>query len=392
MSDCSLFPNCGGCAYRDLSCAEQLKKKTEQVKGLLAPVIGGEESFDCLFEGAFASPDEDAYRNKMEYSFGDAEKDGPLTLGLHRKGSRYDVLTADDCRIVHGDFNRIVARTLEVCGAAGHTYYRKRDHVGYLRHLLIRRTVTGEILVDLVTSSQSDGFDEAAWLSAYADSLRELPLDGAITGILHTKNDSVADTVKNEGTEVLFGRDYITEKVLGLSFKITPFSFFQTNTRAAELLYEAGRRYLGEVRNATIFDLYSGTGTIAQILAPVAKEVIGVEIVEEAVDAARENAAANGLSNCRFIAGDVLEVIDGIREAPDVIVLDPPRDGIHPKAMPKIIAFGAPRILYISCKPSSLARDLVPLQEAGYRVERLGCFDLFPFTKHVEKAVLMSRA
>ena len=392
MSDCSLFPNCGGCTYRDLSYTEQLKKKKAEVKGLLAPVIGGDESFDDLFEDIFASPCETGYRNKMEYSFGDAEKGGPLTLGLHRKGSRYDVLTADDCRIVHEDFNRIVQETLRLCRAAGLSYYRKRDHVGYLRHLLIRRSLAGEILVDLVTSSQWSGSQrEETWLSDFAATISALPLEGEVTGILHTTNDSPADTIKDEHTDILCGRDYITEEVLGLTFRITTFSFFQTNTRGAELLYTKGREYLGDVSGTTIFDLYSGTGTIAQVLAPVAKEVIGVEIVEEAVEAARGNAEGNGLANCRFIAGDVWKVVDTLPEKPEVIVLDPPREGIHPKAMPKILAFGAGRILYISCKPASLARDLPLLLEAGYQVEKLCCVDLFPATKHIETVVLMSR-
>ena len=138
-----------------------------------------------------------------------------------------------------------------------------------------------------------------------------------------------------------------------------------------------------------VFDLYSGTGTIAQLLAPVAKEVIGVEIVEEAVEAAKENAALNGLTNCDFIAGDVLKVIDEIEEKPDYIVLDPPRDGIHPKALQKIIDYGVPEIVYISCKPTSLARDLVALQESGYRVKRVSCVDMFCSTVHVETVVLM---
>ena len=417
MTSCELFGLCGGCRYRDLAYAEQLEQKKNEVKSLLAPVLGGEQAFDTLFEGIHGSPAEDGYRNKMEYSFGDAEKDGPLTLGLHRKGSRYDVLTVDCCRIVHDDFNRIVAETLRLCREAGLRYYHKRSHEGYLRHLLVRRATTGEILVDLVTSSQwaggattdagaatgaggaggaeaesaGHGADEATWLAQLSTRLRELDLEGGIVGILHTVNDAKGDAIKNDSTDILFGRDYITEEILGLRFKITPFSFFQTNTKGAELLYSIGREYIGALDGATVFDLYSGTGTIAQVLAPVAKKVIGVEIVEEAVEAAKENAAANGLSNCDFLAGDVLKVIDGIEEKPDMIVLDPPREGINPKALPKIIAYGVERILYISCKPSSLARDLPSFLEAGYRAERLCCVDLFPAAAHIETVVFLRR-
>ena len=197
--------------------------------------------------------------------------------------------------------------------------------------------------------------------------------------------------VKDEGTTVLYGQDYFYEELLGLKFKITPFSFFQTNSLGAEVLYETVRQYIGDTKDKVIFDLYSGTGTIAQILAPVAKEVVGVEIVEEAVRAAKENAELNGLRNCTFIAGDVLKVIDGLEETPELIVLDPPRDGVNPKALEKIIGFGVEKMVYIACKPTSLVRDLEMLQGRGYRVERIACIDLFPGTYHVETVCLLSK-
>ena len=208
---------------------------------------------------------------------------------------------------------------------------------------------------------------------------------------MHITNDSLADVVKSDKTEILYGQDYFYEELLGLKFKISTFSFFQTNSLGAEVLYSTAREFIGETKDKLIFDLYSGTGTIAQILAPVAKKVIGVEIIEEAVEAAKENAALNNLDNCEFIAGDVLKVIDDIEEKPDLIVLDPPRDGIHPKALPKIISYSVDRIVYISCKPSSLARDLVVLQESGYKVERVCCCDLFPQTNHVETICLLEK-
>ena len=257
--------------------------------------------------------------------------------------------------------------------------------------MLVRKAVkTGEILIDLVTTTESEfekEFDGQRWVKK----LLSLELNGTIVGILHTKNDSVADVVKDEGTEILYGQDYFYEELLGLKFKITPFSFFQTNSLGAEVLYETAREYIGETKDKVIFDLYSGTGTIAQILAPVAKKVVGVEIVEEAVEAARENAELNGLNNCTFWAGDVLKVIDELGEVPDLIMLDPPRDGVHPKALEKITNFGVDRVVYIACKPTSLARDLEMLQGRGYRVERIGCVDLFPGTVHVESVVLMSK-
>ena len=210
-------------------------------------------------------------------------------------------------------------------------------------------------------------------------------------GILHTVNDSLADVVQNDYTDILYGQDCFYEELLGLKFKISPFSFFQTNSLGAEVLYETARSYIGDTKDKVIFDLYSGTGTIAQILAPVAEHVTGVEIVEEAVEAAKVNAKRNGLENCSFLAGDVLKAIDELEEKPDLIVLDPPRDGIHPKALEKMIRFGVERMVYISCKPTSLVRDLEVLQEKGYRLEKACAVDLFPGTVHVETVCLLSR-
>ena len=390
---CSNFPACGGCMYQTMLYEDQLAMKARQVKDLLdaaitdAGQVDEEGKADYCFEGIKGSPMEFSYRNKMEFSFGDAYKDGPLTLGLHKKGSTYDILTTADCKIVHEDMTKILSCVLAYFQKIGAPYYHKMSHEGYLRHLLLRRAeTTGEILVNLVTTSQKE-YD----LTPLTDQIRSLSLKGTIVGILHLINDSVADVVQSDETRILYGQDYFYETILGLRFKITPFSFFQTNSLGAEVLYSTARDYIGDTKDQTVFDLYSGTGTIAQILASVAKEVIGVEIVEEAVVAARENATRNGLSNCRFIAGDVLKVLDDIPEKPDFIVLDPPRDGIHPKALPKIISYGVNHMVYISCKPTSLARDLDVLIKSGYRVEKVMCVDMFCSTVHVETVVLMSR-
>ena len=390
---CSLFPACGGCMYQTMSYEEQLKMKESQIRSLLDEAIAAagqtdsEGNADYCFEGIQGSPKEFAYRNKMEFSFGDEYKDGPLSLGLHKKGSTYDVLTASDCKLVHEDLTRILNCVLNYFQERKTPYYRKMSHEGYLRHLLLRRSESsGEILVCLITSSQRE-----EPLETLVQQVLELPLEGTIVGFLHIINDSLADVVQSDETRILYGQDFFYETILGLRFKITPFSFFQTNSKGAEVLYSAARDYIGETKDMTVFDLYSGTGTIAQILAPAAKEVVGVEIVEEAVEAARENAAANGLDNCRFLAGDVLKVLDEITEKPDLIVLDPPRDGVHPKALPRIIAYGVDRMLYISCKPTSLARDLGVLIPSGYRVEKVRLVDMFPQTVHVETVVLLSK-
>ena len=405
---CPHFGICGGCVYQTVDYNEQLKIKSEQVEKLLREVVQGE----LHFEGIIGSPVISGYRNKMEFSFGDEYKDGPLALGLHKRNSMYDIVPVTDCRIVDEDYRKILKCVQDYAKANSLPFQHKMSHKGYLRHLLVRKSVkTGQILVDIVTTTQMKHD-----FTGLVDRLKELEFNGILTGVLHTYNDSLADAVINEGTELLYGQDYIEEELLGLTFKITPFSFFQTNSLGAEVLYSKAREYvlsggfgegsgegsgegIGEESGEgvdenfkpVIYDLYTGTGTIAQMLSPVADKVIGVEIVSEAVDAARKNAAQNGLNNCEFIADDVLTALDNIEVKPDFIVLDPPRDGIHPKALEKIIDYGVDRMVYISCKPTSLARDLVTLQKRGYRVEKCCCVDMFPNTGHVETVCLLSR-
>ena len=379
---CPHFGQCGGCCYQTIPYEEQLKIKAEQVAALLQPVLG--EAFSL--EGILPSPRPAEYRNKMEFSFGDAVKDGPMTLGLHKRGSFYDIVNVDGCRIVDEDYRKILKAVLNYFVDKQVPFYKKMLKTGILRHLVVRKGwKTGELLILLVTVPGYVVDPD------FAETLLSLPLDGTIAGILHGENGSVADVVKCEKIHTLFGKNYFYEELLGLRFRITPFSFFQTNSAGAEVLYRTAREFVGAIKGQRVFDLYSGTGTIAQILAPVAEEVIGVEIVEEAVEAARQNAAENGLSNCKFLAGDVLKVLDTIEEKPDMIVLDPPRDGIHPKAMEKILKYGVERMVYISCKPTSLARDLEICLAGGYQVERAMCVDMFPGTANIETVVLLSK-
>ena len=428
---CPHFGSCGGCMYLNLPFEEELELKKNQVESLLrgamkeASQLSGipEEELEVSrwFEGILPSPQEYEYRNKMEYTFGDEYKDGPLALGMHRRGGFYDIVTVDGCRITDPDFSLILRTTLDyfrknpdscqspsdrpeadsaktdtLSSSSGTLpFFHRLRHTGYLRHLLVRKAAfTGEVLIDLVTTTQRQPD-----LSGFANSLLELQekglLKGSIAGILHTKNDSPADVVVDQGTEVLYGKDLFTEELLGLRFKVTPFSVFQTNSHGAEVRYKTARSYLSAGSEAgrdrgIVYDLYSGTGTIAQLMAPAASRVIGVEIVEEAVEAARINAVENGLTNCEFIAGDVLKVLDTIEQKPDTIILDPPRDGIHPKALPKILSYGVDNILYISCKPTSLARDLPAFIAAGYRPVRGVCVDQFPWTSSVETVCLLS--
>ena len=385
---CELFGTCGGCAYQSLPYEAQLALKEEQIRRLMDAVITEPYEFMPIRR----SPQPLHYRNKMEFSFGNEYKDGPLSLGLHKKGSFYDVLTTDACQIVHEDYNLILREVLACAKETGLAHFHKITHKGYFRHLVVRRGLkTGEILVNLVTSSDTGTLDEEAFLKNLCDRLLALPLEGKFAGIIHSRNNSLADVVVSEKTTVLYGKDHFYEELLGLKFRITPFSFFQTNSLGAEVLYSTAREFIGEVDGKLVFDLYSGTGTIAQMVASVARKVIGVEIIEEAVEAAKENAAGNGLSNCEFIAGDVLKMLDTIEERPDMIILDPPRDGINPKALDKIINYGVDHLVYISCKPTSLQRDLVTLQERGYRVVKVCPVDEFPMTAHTETVCLLSK-
>ena len=402
---CSLFGLCGGCTYLSLPYEEQLKVKEEQVKRLLDSVLNKQEEA-WAFEGIKGSPKAYEYRNKMEFSFGDEYKDGPLALGMHKRGSFYDIVTVADCEIVDADYRLILQSVRDYFAWAKVSFFHRMSHEGYLRHLLVRKASrTGEILVALVTTSQDPwqgetavegSLDVDALITGFKDLLLSLEQDkklaGKFAGILHITNDSIADVVQSDRTELLYGQEYFYEELLGLKFKISTFSFFQTNSYSAEVLYQTARDYVGDLGGSdeTVFDLYSGTGTIAQLMAPAAGKVIGVEIVEEAVEAAKKNAAANGLDNCEFIAGDVLKVLDEVEEKPDMIILDPPRDGIHPKALPKIIAYGVEHIVYISCKPTSLVRDLEVFLENGYRVDKAVAVDQFPWTANVETVVLLS--
>lgn len=379
---CKHFGICGGCRYQNLSYEQQLDLKKRQVEELIE-----KSGLSFAIENIYGSPITEGYRNKMEFTFGDEEKDGPLALGMHKKNSFYDIVTLEDCRIVDPDFNVLLQAILKYFKEKGETYFHKIRHEGFLRHLVMRRSVkTGDILINLVTTTQSR-LDE----SEFVNMILSQKIDGKVVGILHTLNDNLADVVQSDETKTLYGQDYFYEYLYNMRFKISPFSFFQTNTLGAEVLYDQVREYVGETKDKLVYDLYTGTGTIAQMLAPVASKVVGVEIVEEAVEAAKKNAVDNHLDNCEFIAGDVLKVVDNLTQKPDILVLDPPRDGIHPKALRKIINFNVDEMVYVSCKPTSLMRDLLVFKEAGYEVKRCCLVDMFPGTVHVETVVLLSK-
>ena len=376
---CPHFNVCGGCSSQNLSYEKQLEFLSNEVKELFhnANVPTGE------FLGIQGSPQQFEYRNKMEFTFGDEEKGAPLGVGMHMIGKSFGIVTVDNCKLVDEDYRKIIKLTVKYFREQNLPYYRLMKAEGYLRHLVIRKAKnTGELLVNLVTTTQID-FD----LSDYVHLLREQKYEGRLVSIIHTENDSRSDAVVPEKINVLYGKDYIREELLGLEFNISPFSFFQTNTKGAEELYKMVRDFMGDSENKVVFDLYCGTGTIGQIVAPKAKKVIGIELIEEAVEAAKENAKLNDLNNCTFLAGDVAEIIKTVKDKPDIIILDPPRSGVHPKAMDYVIKFNAPEIIYVSCNPKTLVNDLQVLIDGGYKVVQTKVKDMFPNTPHAETVV-----
>ncbi|MDV4149956.1 23S rRNA (uracil(1939)-C(5))-methyltransferase RlmD [Clostridium sp. AL.422] len=376
---CEHFGICGGCTSQNLTYEKQLELLSEEFKTLF------EEANLPLnnYKGIVGSKEQWEYRNKMEFTFGDFEKGGELTLGMHMKGKSFGIITVDKCLIVDEDFRTVIKATVDYFRAQNLPYYRVMKREGYLRHLVIRKAInTGELMVNLVTTTQID-FD----LTEYVDILKNLNYKGELVSILHTENNSFSDAVVPEKVNLLFGKDYITENLLGLKFKISPFSFFQTNTKGAESLYSIVRDYLGESNDKVVFDLYCGTGTIGQIAAANAKKVVGIELIEEAVEAAKENAKLNNLNNCEFLAGDVAEIIKNVKDKPDTIILDPPRSGVHPKALEYVIKFNAKEIIYVSCNPKTLVDNLQVLLGAGYQIVESCVKDMFPNTPHLEAVV-----
>ena len=380
---CSHFGVCGGCSSQTLTYEKQLEFLSDEIKTLFedANVDMGD------FEGIEGSELQFEYRNKMEFTFGDFEKGGELTLGMHMRNKSFGIINVHECQIVDEDYRRIINETVKYFRTQDLPYYRVMKREGYLRHLVIRKAKnTGEIMINLVTTTQID-FD----LAEYTDILKNIQFDGNLVSILHTENDSLSDAVIPERVNLLYGVDNIKENIHGLKFKISPFSFFQTNTKGAEGLYSIVKEYMSDSKDKVVFDLYCGTGTIGQVVASKAKKVIGIELIEEAVEAAKENAKVNGLENCEFLAGDVVEVIKTVKDKPDIIILDPPRSGVHPKALDYVIKFNSKEIIYVSCNPKTLVNDLAVLNSAGYKVLKTRVKDMFAQTPHVETIALLQR-
>ena len=378
---CEHFGRCGGCTYLDIPYSQELEQKKKD----LIETLG---EYGSLVQELRPAPFPEGYRNKMELAFGDQGKDGPMALGMRKKRSFYEVATPENCVLICEDFKRIIMYVLEYFRQSEEMVYHRKRHVGALRHLVLRRgEFTGEVLLNLSTTSTL-----ATPLESFTQGLLNLNLSGKIVGILHSVNDGVADAVKNENVRLLWGRDYYYEKICNLKFKVSAFSFFQTNSAGAEVLYGIVKEFAASQNNKLAYDLYCGTGTIAQIVSSNFEKVLGIELVEDAIKSAKDNTELNGIINCNFYAGDVQDVIGQFEHKPDVVVVDPPRDGLHPKALPQIIALNAPWLIYVACKPKSLARDLDLLTASGYKVEKIIGMDMFPRTPHVEAIALLHRA
>jgi 23S rRNA (uracil1939-C5)-methyltransferase len=379
---CDHYPACGGCRFQDLAYEAQTAAKEAQVADALAR-IGRLEGFEL--EPIVPAESVFHYRNKLEYSFTTAE-DGRVALGFHRAGRWDEVLDIERCWLTTDLGNAIREAVKDWANAEGIAAYDQGSQEGYLRHLVVREgRNTGQALVVLVTAPGE--LEEETFVEA----LRHSP---EVRSIHWAVNDRPAE-VTNVPSRVLWGDDAIEEEILGLRFRVRPNAFLQTNTAMCEKLYELAIEYAALTGEETVYDLYCGTGTIGLSLARRALTVWGIESSEESVACAVENAELNGLANAAFFAGEVGADVEELRERagdPDVVVVDPPRAGLTGKALGRVGSLGAPRLVYVSCNPTTLAGNAKELVgEYGYTLERVRPVDMFPHTPHVESVALFTR-
>jgi 23S rRNA (uracil1939-C5)-methyltransferase len=379
---CTHFPACGGCRFQDLAYAAQLDAKEAQVRDALVRLAGIPEP---TLEPIVPAESPYFYRNKMEYSFTRTEE-GPA-LGLHRAGRWDEVLEIQRCWLTTELGNAIRNTVRDWAREERLEAYDQADGTGYLRHLVVREgRNTGQVLVQLVTA-RGERFER----EHFVDILRRFP---EVRSIHWAVNETPAE-VTNLPTELLWGEDAIEENLGGLRFRVRPNAFLQTNTAMAEVLYELAGEFAGLTGDETVWDLYCGIGTIGLSLASKALTVWGVEVSEESVACALENADLNGIANAAFFAGNVGQAIEELRERsgdPDVVVVDPPRAGLAGKALKRVGEVGALRLVYVSCNPTTLAGDAKTLASHwGYRLERVRPVDMFPHTPHVESVALLVR-
>jgi 23S rRNA (uracil1939-C5)-methyltransferase len=381
---CAHFPECGGCRFQDLDYGAQLTQKQSQVRDALQRIAGIAEP--PLEEILPCEPDIFHYRNKMEYSFTQTP-DGPA-LGLHRAGRWDEVLELQKCWLTTSLGNDLRDAVRDWAREEGLAVYSQADGTGYLRHLVIREgRNTDQALVQLVT-----GVGEKFEHGYFVDVVRAFP---QVRSVHWSINDTPAE-VTNLPSELLWGDGWIEEELCGLRFRVRPNAFLQTNTAMAEKVYGLVREAAQLTGSETVWDLYCGIGTIGLSLAGDALTVWGIEVSEESVACALENAELNGITNAAFFAGNVGQVTQELLERsgpPEVVVVDPPRAGLAGKALRRLGEIGAPRLVYVSCNPTTLAGDVKTLHEQyGYELLRARPVDMFPHTPHVETVALLERS
>ena len=380
-AECPHFKQCGGCQWQDISYDIQCRLKSQLVHAALNKIAGIEpiEHVEVV-----PSPDMFFYRNKMEFSFDSPPAlEGKVLLGLHEAG-RYDrVFDLKRC-FLQSELSNKAVNVARMCAAElGLTAYGLKSHTGLLRFLMFRDGKnTGDIMINLVTSGEE--FDTAA---EYADRLtREIP---EITTVIRSINRSKGSVAIGEEQEVLYGDGFIRDRIGDCTFTISSDSFFQTNPHQAENLYGTIKDFSRLSGKEHLLDLYCGIGTIGIYLAERTERVIGVEVVESAVEDAKRNATLNGIENITFLAGKVEKVVDEAIGQFDVVVCDPPRAGVHPKALNHLLRMRIPRMVYVSCNVRAMSYDLEMLAMAGYRIREVRAFDMSPHTPHIETVVLL---
>jgi 23S rRNA (uracil1939-C5)-methyltransferase len=391
---CKHFGLCGGCRWQGMAYEHQLFYKQKQVQDAFERI--GKLSFPPL-ETIIPSPDIKHYRNKLEYSFSNKKwlVDGPLAqemgsiemrgLGFHLPTMFDRVLDLEECYLQPEPSNLIRLFVHQLALKAGYDYYNARSYTGLLRNLMIRNTNTGDLMVVLVVSTR----DEAAIQHILGELRENFPM---ITSLMYIVNQKSNDSLNDQVVELYDGKAYMEEVMEGLTFRVGPLSFLQVNSAQSLKMYTLARTYAGLDGHELVYDLYTGTGTIANFIASKARKVVGIEYVDAAVGDAVINSEINGIGNTAFFSGDIAKVLSPeffeAQGRPDVIITDPPRNGMHETVVRQILSAAPQKIVYISCNPATQARDIA-LMEQDYRIEIVQPLDMFPHTQHVENIALL---
>ena len=392
---CKHFGVCGGCKWQMLPYKKQLEYKQQEAAQNLKRIGKVELPPIMPIVGA---DDDQHYRNKLEFTFSNkryllAEEIGSATEGLGTEGAVgfhvpriFDkVIAIDECYLMDGVNNRIRNTMRDFAKAHDFSFYDIKAHTGWLRNIIIRNCSTGQLMVNVVFN-----YEEAADRKKILDHLLEQVPE--INTLLYTINPKWNDSIYDLTPEVYVGKGYVEEKLEGFTFKISPKSFFQTNTKQAEKLYTITRDFAGLTGNEVVYDLYCGTGSIGIFVSKLAKKIIGVEVIADAIEDAKENAALNNIQHAHFFAGDVIKICNddffSAHGRPDVIITDPPRAGMHEKLVNKLLEMEAPKIVYVSCNTATQARDIGLLSEK-YAIEKIQPVDMFPHTHHIECVALL---